>query len=194
MTFDNAAAMPPAWREIDARSRALGFDMPSESGAGAMLRTLAAARPGGRLLELGTGTGLATACLAAGMDATARLISIDNDAGPQAVARGALGDDPRLTFVLADAVAWMADQPDATFDLVFADAWPGKYEGLDEALRLLAPGGLYVVDDMSPQPNWPEGHQARVDALITDLESRSELAIAKLEWASGLIVAARRQA
>lgn len=192
MTFDNTAAMPQAWREIDARTRALGFDMPSEAGTGAMLRMLAASKPGGRLLELGTGTGLATACLAAGMDVAARLTSIDVDDGPQAIARAVLGDDPRLSFVLADAMAWMADQPDASFDLIFADAMPGKYEGLDEALRLLAPGGLYVVDDMSPQPNWPDGHQTRVDALAADLGSRPGLAVTKLDWASGLIIAARR--
>ena len=185
-------AMPAAWREIDVRTRALGFDMPSEPGAGLMLRTLAASKPGGRLLELGTGTGLATACLAAGMDAAATLISIDNDERPQAVAREVLGEDPRLTFVVADGLGWMADQPPASFDLVFADAWPGKYEGLDLALALLAPGGLYIVDDLLPQPNWPDGHQTRVDALLAVLESHANLATTRLDWASGLVVAARR--
>jgi len=35
--------------------------MPSDVMVGALLRLLAAAKPGGRMLELGTGTGLATA-------------------------------------------------------------------------------------------------------------------------------------
>lgn len=193
MTFeDNAAGLPATWREIDSRTRASGFDMPSEAGAGAMLRLLAASKPGGRLLELGTGTGLATACLLDGMDAAANLTSVDNDDGLQSIARAVLGDDPRVAFVLADGLAWIEQQPEASFDLIFADAMPGKYEGFEGALRLLKPGGLYVVDDMLPQPNWPQGHQSRVDALAADLGSRPQLAVATLHWASGLIIAARR--
>ncbi len=193
MTVDDpAASLPQRWREIGVRTRASGFDMPSEAGAASLLRMLAASKPGGRLIELGTGTGLATACLLDGMDVSATLVSIDNDDGPQSIARAVLGDDPRVTFVLGDGLAWIERQAGASFDLVFADAWPGKYEGLDNALRLLKPGGLYVVDDMLPQPNWPDGHQSRVDALVADLGSRPQLAVATLHWASGLIVAARR--
>jgi predicted O-methyltransferase YrrM len=36
----------------------VGFTMASDAWTGALLRTLAAAKPGGSLLELGTGTGL----------------------------------------------------------------------------------------------------------------------------------------
>jgi predicted O-methyltransferase YrrM len=192
MFHDNTAATPPAWREIDARSRALGFDMPSEADTGAMLRLLAAAKPDGRLLELGTGTGLATAWLLAGMGQGARLVSLDSDPDVQAVARAVLGGDPRLTFVIADGLDYVRAQPPASFDLIFADAWPGKYEGLDETLALLSPGGFYVVDDMSPQPNWPQGHPPRVDALAARLKAHPDLATVALGWASGLIIAARR--
>jgi len=90
------ALAPTAWRTLSARTRELGFDMPSEPRIGALLRTLAAAKPGGRLLELGTGTGLATACLLDGMDAAAELVSVDTDQEVQAVAREALGHDPRV--------------------------------------------------------------------------------------------------
>lgn len=189
---DNAAALPEGWREIGVRTAALGFDMPSEAGTGALLRLLAAIKPGGRLLELGTGTGLATACLRAGMDAGAALTSVDNDADVQAVARAVLGEDPRVTFVVADGMDHVRAQRPGSFDLIFADAWPGKYDGLDETLALLAPGGLYVVDDMLPQPNWPDNHQARVDDLTVRLKSHPDLAAVSLSWASGLIIAARR--
>ena len=192
MLDDDKTATPPAWREIDARSRALGFDMPSEAGTGAMLRLLAASKPSGRLLELGTGTGLATAWLLDGMGPGSTLVSLDNDARVQAVARAALGDDPRVTFVAGDGLDYVRSQAPASFDLIFADAWPGKYDGLDETLALLRPGGLYVVDDMSRQPNWPEGHQPRVDVLTARLKSHPDLATVALDWASGLVIAARR--
>jgi predicted O-methyltransferase YrrM len=189
---DNHDVLPGCWRQLGVRTAALGFDMPSEAGAGALLRLLAASKPGGRLLELGTGTGLATACLAAGMDTAATLVSIDNDARVQAVALEILGEDLRVRFVVADGLDYVRAQPPASFDLIFADAWPGKYDGLDDALALLRPGGFYVVDDMLPQPNWPPHHQARVDALTARLKSHPDLTSVSLAWASGLIIAARR--
>jgi predicted O-methyltransferase YrrM len=191
MFGDNAHTAPAAWTTIQARTAALGFDMPSEGDTGALLRLLAASKPGGRLLELGTGTGLATAWLLDGLDAVARLVSVDVDPVVQGVAREHLKDE-RLRFVLADGLDYVLSQPPGSLDLIFADAWPGKYEALDETLALLKRGGLYVIDDMLPQPNWPEGHQARVDALIERLDNHPDLVVTRIVWASGLIVAARR--
>jgi len=192
MPGGNASIAPASWREIEVRTRSLGFDMPSEADTGALLRLLATSKPGGRLLELGTGTGLATAWLLNGMDAGARLVSVDTDPVVQGVARAVLGDDGRVEFLLADGLDYIRTQSPASVDLIFADAMPGKYDGLDDALALLRPGGLYVVDDMLPQPNWPEGHQTRVDALTARLRTHPDLTVVTLGWASGLIVAARR--
>lgn len=193
MFGDNAHAAPAAWSQIQVRTAALGFDMPSEVNTGALLRLLAASKPGGRMLELGTGTGLATAWLLDGLDAAASLVSVDVDPVVQAVARERLQDE-RLRFVLADGLDYVRAQPPGSFDLIFADAWPGKYEALDETLALLKAGGLYVIDDMLPQPNWPEGHQARVDALVQRLGTYPGLTSVAMDWASGLIVAARGKA
>jgi predicted O-methyltransferase YrrM len=75
------------------------------------------------------------------------------------------------------------------FDLIFADAWPGKFSHLDEALSLLASGAFYVIDDLLPQPNWPEGHAPKVPKLIKTLEERKELHITKLDWSTGILIA-----
>jgi predicted O-methyltransferase YrrM len=153
-----------------------------------MLRVLAATKPGGQLLELGTGTGLSTAWLLDGMDEDARLISVDIDPASQAVAREILGDDPRLRIVTTDATVFLRQQVQASFDLIFADAMPGKYHLLDETLALLRRGGIYVIDDMLPQANWPEDHAPKVPRLIADLTRRPDLRIVTLDWSSGLIL------
>lgn len=85
--------------KIKERTTAVQFSMASESSVGALLRVLAASKPGGRFLELGTGTGVATAWLLDGMDASSTLVSVDNDGAVQAVAREVLGSDARLTLV-----------------------------------------------------------------------------------------------
>jgi len=174
------------------RTRRLGFDAACEARTGSLLRVLAASKPGGRLLELGTGTGVGTAWLLDGMDSAASLVSVDADARVQAAARELLGADGRLTLVQADALAFVAAQAPRSLDLVFADAWPGKFEGLDAVLALLRPGGFYVVDDLLPQPNWPAGdHAARVRQLLATLSAQAQARVAALAWASGLAVLVR---
>ena len=185
---------PQALAKIQARTGELGFTMASEPRTGALLQTLAASKPGGCLLELGTGTGIATAWLLSGMDATSTLVSIDKDERVQAVAQEKLGADPRLTLVIEDAAAFLCRQSEKSFDLVFADAMPGKYEALDEALATVRLGGFYIVDDLLPQPNWPEGHAEKVPVLLKRLAADTRFHMAPLQWASGVAVAVRKSA
>lgn len=185
---------PPALPAIEADGTRLGFAMASEPKTGALLAALAAARPGGRLLEIGTGTGIGTAWLLSGMDASARLDTVDIDPAVVAVAQRHLGSDARVAFRLEDGAAFLARTNPDTYDLVYADAWPGKFTDLDAALACLRQGGVYVIDDLLPQPNWPDGHAAKVEALIADLEGRRGFVVVRLAWASGLLLAVRQGA
>jgi predicted O-methyltransferase YrrM len=185
-------APPAALAAIEAQTAELNFGMASEPRTGALLRALAASKPGGRLLELGTGTGIATAWILSGMDEASTLTSVDTDPDAQAVAQRFLGTDGRLTLLNEDGAAFLRSQPQLSFDLVFADAMPGKYEALDAALAAVKPGGFYVIDDLLPQPNWPEGHAAKVPVLVDRLAADLEFTIVPLAWASGLVIAVRK--
>jgi predicted O-methyltransferase YrrM len=90
------------------------------------------------------------------------------------------------------STAWLPSIKGQVFDLIFADAWAGKYRLVDETLALLKSSGIYVVDDMLPQPNWPDGHGVKASTLIAMLEQRTDLTVTKLSWASGLVVAVKR--
>jgi predicted O-methyltransferase YrrM len=184
---------PPAVvADLLAEAESLGFRLSCEPLTGSLLRTLAASKPGGKLLELGTGVGVGTAWLLAGMSSDARLTTVDNDGRVQEVARRHLGGDSRVTFHTEDAGPLLQRLTPGSFDLIFADAWPGKFSLLDEALRLLRPGGLYVVDDLSPQPTWPTDHAPKVGRLLAELQGRDDLVITRLAWSSGIVVAAPR--
>ncbi|WP_246246803.1 hypothetical protein [Paenibacillus lemnae] len=63
---------------------------------------------------------------------------------------------------------------------------------LEEVLSMVKPGGMYIIDDLNPQPNWPEGHGDKVEELITYLESRNDFFMSKLNWSSGLIFMTRK--
>lgn len=182
---------PKAASDILAETAAMGFGMASEPKVGAFLAALAASKPGGRVLELGTGTGHGTAWLLAGMDAGATLDTVDNDAAVVAVARRHLGGDRRVAFHVIDGAAFLGQPPAGGYDLIYADAWPGKFSHLDAALALLRPGGIYVIDDLLPQPNWPEGHAPKVPVLIDYLERRPGFVTVRLTWGSGLMLVVR---
>lgn len=183
---------PDAVEAIHQATLASGFSMPSEPHMGSLLRTLAASKPSGAFLELGTGTGLSTAWILDGMDQASTLLSVDNDEAVQAIARQHLGSAPRVSFHLADGALFLESLSGQTFDFVFADTWPGKFDHLDEALALLKPGSLYIVDDLLPQSNWPSGHDAKVTAFLASLAQRPDLTLTQLNWATGVLLASKR--
>ena len=182
---------PPALAVILRETAELGFSMASEVQTGSLLRTLAASKPAGRFLELGTGTGVGTAWLLAGMDKASRLESVDNDPTVVAIARKYLGSDRRVTFYLEDGATFIERQKPGSYDFVFADAWPGKFDHLEQALALVRVGGLYFIDDLLRQPNWPAGHAPAVSALIERLTTHDGFLATELAWASGLMVVVR---
>ena len=184
--------LPKGFSDIKIASQSIGFSMPSDLQTGALLKTLAGSKPKGNMLEIGTGTGLATAWLLAGMDAHSSLLSIDNKQSYQSVAERILGNDSRLQLLCADAGDWLEENKDQKFDLIFADAWPGKYANLDAVLNSLSAGGLYVIDDMLPQPNWPEGHGDNVDKLVAELENRKDLQVVRMAWSTGILIATKK--
>jgi predicted O-methyltransferase YrrM len=190
----NEVSPPATLSEIEEATRSIGFAMGSERPTGALLRTLAASKPGGRLLELGTGTGIGTAWLLDGMDAQATLLTVDTNHEAVAVAQRYLGGDPRVTFAVEDGAAAIdrLAKSNTRFDCIFADTWPGKFSSLDETLGLLARGGLYIVDDLLPQASWPEGHPAKVEQFVAHMSGLAHLRITALDWSTGIMIAVVR--
>jgi predicted O-methyltransferase YrrM len=181
-------SIPAIWTD----TRAAGFTMASDPLTCSLLRTLAASKPSARFLELGSGTGLSTAWLLDGMDSESHLTTVDNDESLLSTLKRNLGADPRLNVVCADGDEFLHSLRGEHFDFIFADTWAGKYRLLHEALELLTPGGLYVIDDMLPQANWPEGHAEKAADLVAALERLEGLHVTKLSWASGIIIAAKQ--
>lgn len=183
--------VPVAYFAIDAATKEMGFTMPSDILTCSLLKTLAATKSSAKFLELGTGTGLSTAWILDGMDKNSSLVSVDNDSSLLEIAHKYLGNDTRLSLKCVDGAAWVNENMGQKFDYIFADTWHGKYLVLDEVLDMLNIGGLYIIDDMLPQENWPEGHAEKAMDLEKYLEKRADLKLTKLYWATGIIIAAK---
>ena len=186
-------ALPDRLPEILEATRALGFLRSSDLLVGNLLRTLAATKPGGRLLELGTGTGVGTSWLLDGMDRAAGLVTVERDAAVQEVARRVLGADPRVRFVTGDGEDFMRSQAPESYDLIFADGGAGKFTHLDLALALLRPGAIYLVDNMTPHLFHPPGRAAKLREFWDNVATRTDLLVTRLSWSSGVILCTRRR-
>lgn len=185
-------AYPKAYVAINDETIDSEFSMASDVLTCSLLKTLAGSKPGGHFLELGTGTGLSTSWILDGMDESSSLISIDNDERFLAIARDFLGTDQRLKLECTDGGEWLEKNSARKFDYIFADTWHGKYLMLDEVIQMLKPGAFYIIDDMLPQDNWPEGHADKATRLLEVLEKRADLLITKQCWATGLVIATKK--
>ena len=178
-------------------AQTIGFTQSSDDLTGSFLATLAASKPGGRFLELGTGVGAASAWLLRGMDAGATLTTVEQNAAQVDVAKKHLGHDPRISFWVGDGLEYLRNTQ-GPFDFIFADTKPGKINHPELALDLVAPGGFYVVDDMNL--GWTdEADLVAVSdylltvwqgqrALLELLETRADFLATRLDWSTGLMV------
>ena len=191
MNDSNIPDTPKIYSELEAKSKEIGFSMPSDLYIGSLLKTLIASKPKSDFLELGTGIGLSLSWMIDGMDEDSFLTTIDNDPKLIEIANNFFGGNKRVEIICADGAEWLKNYDGEKFDLIFADAWPGKYSEIEEVLNLVKPAGFYIIDDMDTQPNWPKGHQENADQLVNYLENRKDFNLTKLNWSTGIIIAVK---
>ncbi|WP_031425774.1 O-methyltransferase [Flavimarina sp. Hel_I_48] len=183
--------LPASYNNILEKSTVMGFDMSSDPDFGSLLQTLVASKRDAHILELGTGTGLSLSWMVAGLHATSKITTLDNEENYLKIAREHIEDDSRVSIVCTDGAKWIEEYAGPSFNVIFADTWAGKFTHLEETLTLVAPGGFYIIDDLNPQKNWPEGHNKKVEKLIAYLNSREDFNLAHLNWSTGIIIMTR---
>jgi predicted O-methyltransferase YrrM len=184
--------VPPLVAAATASARQTGFPMSCDPAVGQLLAVLAAHLPeGARVLELGTGTGVGTAWIVSGLLPRTDVTVTSVEKNPR-IAAAATGHDwpPFVNLRCDDALDVLAEG--GPFDLIFADAPGGKWEGLDRTVAALRPHGLLIVDDMTPQPVWTGSHRAAQDKVRQALASDPRLTSAELAVGSGVILSVRR--
>ena len=180
-------------------ARALAEDMEfihsSDPDVGRLLAVLAAATPaGGRILEIGTGTGVGTGWLVAGLGGRrdVEVVSVEVDERRHHRA-AAVGWPACVGLVLGDAADVVPGAGE--FDLVFADCPVGKLERFEISLGALRRGGILVLDDMRPPAGPRHGAaDAQYDAVRRRITGDPDLQAVTLDHGSGVIVAVRRRA
>lgn len=183
-----------------------GKTLPVAAEEGQMLALLVSLMQARSVLEVGTYTGYSTLCMARALPPDGRIVTCDVTAkwpsiGREHWKRAGVSDrvEVRIGKATETLDRLLADAdfgPDA-FDLVFIDADKASYQAYyEQALRLVRPGGLVVIDNtlffgrvVDPAAQDPDTVAVRElnAALLTD--DRIELSL--LPVADGITLARR---
>lgn len=167
------------------------------------LHVLVQAAGARRALEVGTLGGYSAIWLARALPPDGRLVTVEADPARAEVARKSLqaaGLGDKADVRVGDGLTEMAAlAPDGSFDAVFVDADKERYAAyLDEAARLLRPGGLFLADNafwkgrvLAPRPGGLSEHVHHFNERLSE-DARFTATI--LPVGDGLAVAVRTRA
>lgn len=171
----------------------------------ALLRTLVEMKRPVRILEVGCAIGYSALQMARVMPEEARITTIEMFAPRIPVAREYFrlaGEQERITLMEGDAAEILPDLP-GPFDFIFMDAAKGQYlQMLPQVLRLLAPGGVLVTDNVLQEGTLLESRYAvarrdrtihkRLREYLYQLKHCDELETSILPVGDGAAVSVRR--
>ncbi len=187
----------------DARARAeeLGC-VPIEPGGGAALRLLAAAIGAKSVVEVGTGSGVSGVWLLRGMRPDGVLTSVDIEAENQRHARevfSAAGIAPgRTRLITGRARDVLPRLADGAYDLMHIDGAKDEYpDYVEEAARLLRPGGIMAIDnslwhDKVADPAQRDPDTIAIRGVVNGIREDERWISSLLPVGDGLLVAVRR--
>jgi len=167
-----------------------------------VLQVLAAASQARAVVEIGTGAGVGSLYLLRGMPADGVLTTIDVEVEHQRAAKEAFAQEgvrtTRTRTISGRAMDVLPRLTDGAYDLVFVDADKEGYPAyVDEAMRLLRPGGVLAIDNAL----WHDrvADPARRDEVTTvirevgrTVREDERLVPALVPSGDGLLVAVRR--
>ncbi|MDR2930022.1 MAG: O-methyltransferase [Propionibacteriaceae bacterium] len=136
-------------------SRDLGIE-PISAGTARFLTLLTRLINAQAVAEIGTGAAVSALAFFSGMSDDAVVTSVDREAEHQAAAREALKaakiSHTRYRLITGEALIVLPKLRAQAYDIVFIDADPMEYpEYFEEALRIVRPGGLVIVNHVLAQ-------------------------------------------
>jgi predicted O-methyltransferase YrrM len=163
---------------------------------------LAAALAARAVVEVGTGAGVSGLYLLRGMPEDGVLTSIDIETEHQKAAREAFAEAGiaanRTRLISGPALEVLPRLTDGAYDLVLLDADKKEYaEYLEQALRLLRPGGVLAFDnalwhDRVADPAQRDETTTTIRELGKAVRDNPELVSAMLPVGDGLLTAVKR--
>lgn len=160
-----------------------------------------------RLLEVGTAVGFSSIYMSRYLPEGGRIITIEKYPPRIAKAKENIalaGAEDKITLLEGDAADLLKELQDP-FDMIFMDAAKGQYiHFLPEVLRLLAPGGVLISDNVLQDGDVLESHYAvskrnrtiysRMREYLYTIKHHPELETAIVPIGDGVAVSTRVEA
>lgn len=150
--YSNETDLPDLVRRAVDLADKLGFKNSSAVPYGRLLRVLASAYRHGRIGESGTGCGVGTAWMASGVSLETPIVTIEIDAERAAATDEMFSLEKNIKVLNGD---WKDLGRHGPFDLLFCDGG-GKREGQEQVVAMMNPGGMIVLDDLTPGRTGPD--------------------------------------
>ncbi len=173
--------------------------IPIGSGGGAALSFLASVVQAKSVAEIGTGTGVSGLWLLRGMQPDGVLTSVDLEAEHQRLARETFTEagyaPQRFRLIAGAGLDVMPRLTDAGYDVVFLDGDKVEYgEYLDQAMRLVRPGGVIVFDnalwhDRVADPAQRDPETSAIRDVVQRVKNDERLRSVLLPLGDGLLAA-----
>jgi predicted O-methyltransferase YrrM len=167
-----------------------------------VLRFLASVTGARAVVEIGTGTGVSGLWLLRGMAPDGVLTTVDTEAEHQRLAKKTFTEggvpSQRARLINGAALDVLPRLTDGHYDLVFCDGDKTEYSDyLNEALRLLKPGGLVVFDnalwhDRVADPAQRDAETVAIRELGKTVRESEELLPLLIPMSDGVLVARKK--
>ena len=174
---------------------------PLSRGAATTLTFLAKLVGAKAVVEIGTGSGVSSLALFAGMQPDGVLTSVDIEADHQRAARSSLLAEgiptQRFRLIAGSALNVLPKLSDGAYDLVFVDADKLEYPAyVEQAVRLLRHGGVLVIDnalwhDKVADPANTEDETVAIREALALISENEDLVSILLPVGDGLLAAVK---
>lgn len=171
-----------------------------------VLKTVLAMTCPGRILEVGTAVGFSALLMAQYNPAACHITTIENYGKRIPVARDNFkraGMEEKITLLEGDAAEILPTLTEV-YDFIFMDAAKGQYiYFLPEIMRLLAPGGILVSDNVLQEGDILDSHyivprrnrtiHKRMREYLYELTHREDLTTSILPVGDGITLSVKRK-
>jgi len=176
--------------------------VPIGPGAGALLQFLAATVGAKGVVEVGSGCGVSGIYLLRGMHRDGVLTTVDVEVEHQRLAKQAYAEagftGSRVRSITGRALEVLPRLTDEAYDMVFVDADKQEYVAyLEQALRLLRPGGVVAFDNALwhhrvADPSQRDSDTLAIRNLLAAVKEDDRLIPTLVPSGDGLLAAVRR--
>jgi predicted O-methyltransferase YrrM len=146
-TYRATTRVPELVRQAMDLARRMDFDGSCAPEVGRLLETLAGGVRSGVIGEIGSGCGVGTSWMAGALRPGVSIITVENHPERAEAVTELFFEHPKVRTIIGD---WHVLLTNAPFAMLFADGANAKAQEPEAVLNAVVPGGLIVLDDLTP--------------------------------------------